>query len=768
MHVKHALLLLVLVSGSLFGQTMYKTSDQLQYDYNSKKTLLRSTTKPFTGVEYTISGYYYNTGRDTTLLRGFTNGVLDWQKQFYAKGVLQQYQVYYNHGLKNDSICMERITYDATSHDTIGYEVHVINKKGQKFYRYRSYFQSYQVQAKSKPVLQYAYTMQFFSYNDAKNFDDQQYRKRDNYDSSGFHSTYAQTGWYVVYHTNGKIQARGRYNTYEYRLAHKGQQPSYPNYGKIGTWSYYTQEGIIQREEIYKEGNPNIESTQYYADGKIQARYNYTKLGRDLKLPHTDGLGIKPNDSCMVTQTYWNQEGKMTNEVLRTPAGYMVNCTYHGNGKISSQTSTFNNYKPVGIWKYWDEKGKVYRFTNYSVESNDTICYKALHGKITALNLRNRGTAIQWDLMPGDYYGTQARTYLYNKAGSYVEFYGNGKIKSSVELKAGKRDGVYSEWDSLGAEILHATFKNDIPNGQWNEWYSNGRPKKMLTYKDGIRDGAYTEYYANGQLKWENVYANGVPGKGKAYSENGTPVKSSNYLQAFYPAQCLNEQLKSVSGTVLHYYLADTALSRSYVTLSDTMMRGYGLKIVAALGAITRNYDYCSPANLKANDNNEFDLYHSCVMVSKSLYTEANKVIIKNFFARHNITIDREKESDNPVLGFEKEFLIYYSAKEILNKQVIVDSLELYLAPNANDPKKGYLMSIDLNYPKGQIIAGGSRETITTSPGYSTISVEKNTYIPTTYQSVKETAFYIVYDDLTSDYKYSTYSIQTMEYWAMK
>lgn len=129
--------------------------------------------------------------------------------------------------------------------------------------------------------------------------------------------------------------------------------------------------------------------------------------------------------------------------------------------------------------------------------------------------------------------------------------------------------------------------------------------------------------------------------------------------------------------------------------------------------------------------------------------------------------MDKTAPSDNPVLGLEKEYLVYYSGKQMLNKQVIIDSLEFYLAPRAIDAAQGYILSIDNNVPEGNIAGIGSNAKVASDTGHTTITVEAGRRYPTypAYDTFNTTT-YVVYDDLTCDKVKTEYAQPPMLYWA--
>jgi hypothetical protein len=125
------------------------------------------------------------------------------------------------------------------------------------------------------------------------------------------------------------------------------------------------------------------------------------------------------------------------------------------------------------------------------------------------------------------------------------------------------------------------------------------------------------------------------------------------------------------------------------------------------------------------------------------------------------------KISESPVLGLEKEYTIDYSSSAILNKKAIIDSLETLLIRNANDIKQGYIMSVDMNMPSGNLSERGGSVQMNTFKGYSTATITNKEVNHMTYVPLTKTITYIIYDDLTCDLRNVTFSSENMYYWAL-
>lgn len=758
------LLSLCCAVNALAQKPAYKPASELVYDYHTKKIKVRSTNEPFTGIEYTLN--YYSS--DTTQLRRFYNGKEEWSKYYGTNKVLTNYQVFYLHGLRNDSVCMERIAYFPNGKDTNFYEVQYLTRDKKKIYVQKQYQQFYDAKGTLKPYLYSVRTMRFFHKRDVQGFQEQQYKESSTFDSAGYHNTYADYGVYREYHSDGKVRTEGAFNSFDYRVKNNGAYPTYPYYGKTGRWVYYRQDGVKEREEFYREGKNAVGIIYYYATGKVQSQMNFECLFSELRLPVTEGFKVRKSDTCSILQSSWTEAGVLTYQSIRLPAGEVVNSYYYASGIPSTFGTTAPGGKPVGIHKQWDEKGRVKQFLNFSVESNDTLCYVAVEGKMRKLNLRNRNESMSWDKVVYSYNYNSSYLHLYSLSTQYKEFYSNGRQKSQAEMRNGKRNGTYVEWDSTGMLILQSTFRNDLADGQWAEWHGNGKPKKMFMYKDGLRNGVCSEYYNTGELKWENTYTLGSPGTGKAFAENGTQLKQTLYAEAFYPSSCLKQQKDAASGISMYFFLQDTAVSGSFITFSDTLIKKYSDKVMVLRTAHVFGGDYCAiPMKTNSEAKGEFDAFHSRFVISETLNTPENKSKIKNFFSRHNIVMTEPRLSDNPVLGLEKEYVISYSSASILNKKMIVDSLESILISNANDIKQGYIMSVDMNLPSGNLSENGGSVQMNSFSGFSIATITSKEVNHLTYVPLTKTVTYVIYDDLTFDFRNVTYSSENMYYWAL-
>lgn len=132
--------------------------------------------------------------------------------------------------------------------------------------------------------------------------------------------------------------------------------------------------------------------------------------------------------------------------------------------------------------------------------------------------------------------------------GTINEYFKNGRIKRTVAIKDGKRNGFLKEYDILHNIIEESKYNNDIiidknmyysnkilkskehyyfNNEQKRcivikEYYNNGNLMYEYNIIDGIVNGEYKYYYKSGNLAYERYYSSGkLNGIYNEYLENG-------------------------------------------------------------------------------------------------------------------------------------------------------------------------------------------------------------------------------------------------------
>ena len=68
----------------------------------------------------------------------------------------------------------------------------------------------------------------------------------------------------------------------------------------------------------------------------------------------------------------------------------------------------------------------------------------------------------------------------------HEQFYEDGELLLTVQLKDGKKHGTFKEYYPNGELKIKGKFKNDLPGGQWKYFDENGNLAREIEYEDGI------------------------------------------------------------------------------------------------------------------------------------------------------------------------------------------------------------------------------------------------------------------------------------------
>ncbi len=94
--------------------------------------------------------------------------------------------------------------------------------------------------------------------------------------------------------------------------------------------------------------------------------------------------------------------------------------------------------------------------------------------------------------------------------GKAVSHWEDGKLKSELIFKDGKKDGACREWHENGQKKAEVNFKNGKQDGLSTKWNKNGQKEYEWNYKKGKRDGVATAWDKNGQINTKLIWKNGA------------------------------------------------------------------------------------------------------------------------------------------------------------------------------------------------------------------------------------------------------------------
>ena len=201
------------------------------------------------------------------------------------------------------------------------------------------------------------------------------------------------------------------------------------------------------------------------------------------------------------------------------------NVFYYRTGKISSE-GMMKNGKPDGYWKTYYMTGVLKSEGNRKNHLLDStwIFYNNVGDTVKKINYilgKKTGYMLSYNTDRNadlEYIGNIIARELYikdKKEGTSYYFYKNGKLKSKVDYRNNRRNGIVLEYDESGKivtilnynkgtlverEKINRTDENRLKQGTWKEFYSDNKIKREINYKNNILDGLYKEYDENGEI----------------------------------------------------------------------------------------------------------------------------------------------------------------------------------------------------------------------------------------------------------------------------
>jgi len=148
--------------------------------------------------------------------------------------------------------------------------------------------------------------------------------------------------------------------------------------------------------------------------------------------------------------------------------------------------------------------------------------------------------------------------------GKIIEYFKNGKVKSTGEFKNGLIHGLRTVYYENGNKDFERNYINGIENGASIEYYPNGQVRQEVYFKNGREDGIGKLFYENGQVQAILTHSNGVQhgdyfeytpdGKliAQYYFVYGTASYSPEFMELGRQALVLSRQFKNEEAIVLY------------------------------------------------------------------------------------------------------------------------------------------------------------------------------------------------------------------------
>jgi len=307
----------------------------------------------------------------------------------------------------------------------------------------------------------------------------------------------------------------------------------------------------IKSKELYLNGLRNGISYFYYPDGKIKTEIPFTD---DKK----NGIAYEYNINGIISSIYryrnndvifyeninrfnlsgqkdgvwkiFDKEGKLIEEKTYVNGklngyvktydknGFLINTLRYKNDEIV-QDSTFDE-NSVEIKEEYDSDGSLVFQGGYLFDTPVG----------THRTFNKKGEVIQSKTY--DLKGTLIANGIINtdgsKNGKWVEYYENGKVKSTGQYKNDKKDGKWIYYHKKGTIQQTGNYSNGKLTGLWSWYFENGGLLLEEYFLLGLSDGESIEFEESGDTIAKGLYIQGNK-EGKWFFKVGDMISTGNY-----------------------------------------------------------------------------------------------------------------------------------------------------------------------------------------------------------------------------------------------
>ncbi len=218
---------------------------------------------------------------------------------------------------------------------------------------------------------------------------------------------------------------------------------------------------------------------------------------------------------------------------------------YYADGKVKKEGIYDITGKENGLFKYFDENGKIEKSEIYL---HGVLLAKGLideEGKRQGYweeyykngNLKSKGKykdglrIDEWEYFFENNKLQQKGNYLLGEkpTGLWTWYYDNGSVLREEFFRKGKEDGMMHEYTQHGKVITEGEYIDGLKDGPW--FYEMGDHIEEGNYLDGEKNGKWVYHYTNGKVSFEGNFRDGEPdGKHKIYYDSGKIKREEIYV----------------------------------------------------------------------------------------------------------------------------------------------------------------------------------------------------------------------------------------------
>jgi antitoxin component YwqK of YwqJK toxin-antitoxin module len=313
---------------------------------------------------------------------------------------------------------------------------------------------------------------------------------------NGHYEHSSLNGPVTEYFANGKVQAKG----------------SYKDGSLKGKYQTYYADGRVESERYYDNDVPVGEWKGWHANGKQAYWYLY-----DLNTAHP----FEPN------KKEWADNGQLTLEqVLDIGANGFLR-EWSKDGVLIHDVDIHLLDRTRGLETWWFENGQLHWKRDYRYGQDTSFIEFYKNGDLARLEIsKEKGLDTyrenrRWypNLVPESVFIAQTR-----KDGFFSQsqelYYPNGQLQSTVLYKNKECYKEFYATNGIKIRTLHTI--SDSLHGPYQLLDSLGNLLLDYRYQSGVRNGWCREYDHTGKLLFSKYYQNGIPVKDSAAIERKT------------------------------------------------------------------------------------------------------------------------------------------------------------------------------------------------------------------------------------------------------
>lgn len=300
----------------------------------------------------------------------------------------------------------------------------------------------------------------------------------------------------TLYHPNGTKRREGKVSDGELE----------------GPWKDYSTYGVLIRDVNYKEGRFDGKYIDYHVNGKVQKERTY-KNGMENGYQKSYNINGALDAEGMVIdddrQGYWNY--------------------YYRDGSLKNRLYYYNNAVD-GWYEYYDVNGKMSGEDLYREGCLVKVIYHDTSGAVLQNIDLPGGTG--W-LVKKDASGktTFKKEFVKDLSqGASIEYYPDGKVRSQVTYKDGKKEGklvIYTPLSTLESDI---SYYNDNKSGKELYYDLDNKLLSDYSYENDDINGTCFNYFTNGKVHKDIRYDYGdTEGESNLYDEFGELIYKRNF-----------------------------------------------------------------------------------------------------------------------------------------------------------------------------------------------------------------------------------------------